>query len=184
VLETQHMHIVESSTREMKIQQAIGRVVRYRSHMVEGRKPMPKKEQVVHIWRYWSTSDSEPFRISKTVTKPDGSSAIIEKVFVNKTTTDEILYNKGRIFVNGMQSFLNLLKKASITSYDEKQDKEGKLKDYGMLSISPKLLEAFDISNKRYEENKDVLESDMSTDISKLVKDVELFVDEEKDDTK
>ena len=43
ILEAQHMHILESSTREMKIQQAIGRVVRYKSHMVDGRKTYAKE---------------------------------------------------------------------------------------------------------------------------------------------
>jgi superfamily II DNA or RNA helicase len=130
ILEAQHMHILESSTRELKIQQVIGRVVRYKSHMVDGRKPMPKNEQVVHIWRYWSVSN-------KTVNKP-------------ASCVDEILYENGRKIVNNIQSFLKILKKASITPYDKSYDKDGFLLDYTDLKISEKLENAFKKSDERY----------------------------------
>jgi hypothetical protein len=182
VLETQHIHIVESSIREQKIQQAIGRVVRYKSHMVEGRKPMPKNEQVVHIWRYWTTSNSDPFTLKKQITNTDGTVSTSEKVIVNKEMVDEILYNKGRVLVNGMQSFLSLLKNASVTSYDKDQDRESKLIDYKALTIRPELLEAFEISNQRYRENKVYLPTESDTKISKIMKEVQDFAGEEKDD--
>ena len=153
VLETQHIHIVESSTREMKIQQAIGRVVRFRSHMVEGRKPMPKNEQVVHIWRYWSIGSGNEIKIKKKFKNKDGKEEIKEEIVVDKTCVDEILYNKGRVFVNTIQSFLSLLKKSSVTPYIKANDKEGKLKDYKHIKMSPVLSKACDVSDARYFDN-------------------------------
>lgn len=150
ILEAQHMHIVESSTREMKIQQAIGRVVRYKSHMVDGRVPMPKSEQVVHVWRYWSTSETEPFVLKKSFKGDDGKITTTQKTIVDKTTVDEILYKKGRFYVNSLQSFLSLLKRSSVTKYDKSQDKDSRLKDYGILPISDAMLKAYDISKNRY----------------------------------
>jgi superfamily II DNA or RNA helicase len=162
VFETQHMHILESSTREMKIQQAIGRVVRYRSHMVEGRKPMPKNEQVVHIWRYWSVSGPEPIKVSRKIKDNDGLEKTIEQDITDKNTSDQILYEKGRYFINTIQSFYSLLKKASVTPYDKNQDSSGKLKDFRNLSIPPQLLDAYTISDKRYK-NIEILEEKTST---------------------
>jgi superfamily II DNA or RNA helicase len=179
ILENQHMHILESSTREMKIQQAIGRVVRYRSHMVEGRNPMPKNEQVVHIWRYWSTSNPEPYTLKRSFTDDDGNVNILEKVIVDKTTVDEILYKKGVYSVNTMQSFLELLKKASVTSYDKNQDKGGKLKDYGVLPVNPVLDKAYEISKQRYQDNVPKQQDDHVVNMAKLVNDLGNVTDEE-----
>ena len=178
ILEAQHMHILESSTREMKIQQAIGRVVRYRSHMVEGRLPMPKNEQVVHVWRYWSISDPEPYTMKRLITDGNGKITTLEKVIVDKTTVDEILYKKGVYAVNTMQSFLDLLKKASITSYDKKQDKDSRLKDYEILPISPELNEACEISKQRYLDS--LIKSKKETTTSVILTDLKNITDEEK----
>ena len=150
ILEAQHMHILESSTREMKIQQAIGRVVRYRSHMVEGYSKMPKNEQVVHIWRYWSTSDTEPYTLKSSFINKDGKPVTNEQIITDKTTVDEILYKQGIFSVNTIQSFVDLLKKASVTYYDKEQDKDSRLKDYGLFPVSSKLNDAYEISNQRY----------------------------------
>jgi len=152
ILEAQHMHILESSSTEMKIQQAIGRVVRYKSHMVEGRKKMKKNEQVVHIWRYWSVSNPEPFLLKKSFFNENGENIKINKTIVNKTTVDEILYKKGIRTVNTIQSFLSLLKKSSVTPYDIEEDKENLLKDYGFIPINPSLKKACEISNIRFVE--------------------------------
>lgn len=149
ILEAQHMHILESSPREMKIQQAIGRVVRYRSHSVVGRKPMPKNEQVVHIWRYWSISTNEPVKIKRN--KKD-SSEENEITITDKTTVDEILYRKGRTTFNTIQNFLQLLKNESVTSYDKAKDSTSLLKLYGN-PLSPILQDAYDKSDKRYKDN-------------------------------
>ena len=179
ILEAQHMHILESSTREMKIQQAIGRVVRYKSHMVDGRKPMRKSEQVVHVWRYWSTSGSDPLTIVTEIKKKDGSTKKKETVIVDKTTVDEILYNNGRVYVNSMQSFLNILKKSSVTSYDIKQDKDRSLKDYGILLENPLIVNACKVSDERYEKyNKSESEILDISDSNNLVRDFNDVVDE------
>jgi hypothetical protein len=58
LLETNNVHILESSTRESKTRQAIGRVIRYKSHV-----NMPKDRQYVNVYRYWSlagTSQDAP----------------------------------------------------------------------------------------------------------------------------
>lgn len=178
IFEAQHMHILESSTREMKIQQAIGRVVRYKSHMVYGRKPMPKNEQVVHIWRYWSISNPEPYTLKRT-SKGDGNKNKTEKVIVDKTTVDEILYNKGRIFVNTMQSFLDLLKKASVTKYDKTQDKDSRLKDYGVLPTIPTLNDAYEISRNRFENSKYDITKEININMKKLIDDTANATDED-----
>ena len=173
ILEAQHIHILESSTREMKIQQAIGRVVRYKSHMVDGRKPMPKSEQVVHVWRYWSVSDSEPHNVVTKIKKRDGSIQDKIKTIVDKTCVDEILYNNGRVFVNGMQSFLNILKKASVTPYDKTQDMDSNLKEYKILTINPLIENACNMSDERYNKNK---KTSQETDTESIIKD---FIDVE-----
>jgi superfamily II DNA or RNA helicase len=180
ILEAQHMHILESSTREMKIQQAIGRVVRYKSHMVDGRKPMTKSEQVVHIWRYWSISNPEPFTISRSFKNSEGNSITKKKNIVDKTTVDQILYKKGIFHVNSMQSFLKLLKKASVTSYDKSQDKDNRLQNYDILPVSVEMSKAYEISNKRYEENKKSKETEV-LNLVDLINDVGTTTDEESD---
>lgn len=175
ILEAQHMHILESSTREMKIQQAIGRVVRYKSHMVEGREPMLKSEQIVHVWRYWSVSDNMPVNIVSNIKMKDGSTKKKENVIVDKTCVDEILYNKGRVFVNSMQSFLNILKKASVTYYDKSQDKDSNLKEYKVL-INPLIDKACEISDQRYKNNNN--KEDTTDDIETVFKDFTGIADE------
>lgn len=54
VLECNNIHIVESSTRENRTNQAIGRVIRYKSHSL-----LPKEKQFVNVWRYWSIYKDE-----------------------------------------------------------------------------------------------------------------------------
>ena len=49
LLGVNHVHIVESSIRENKNVQAIGRAVRYKSHI-----NLPKDRQFVNVYRYWS----------------------------------------------------------------------------------------------------------------------------------
>lgn len=184
ILEAQHMHILESSSREMKIQQAIGRVVRYRSHAVEGRKPMPKNEQKVHVWRYWSTSDPEPYTIETTYEDSDGSTKSAKKVIVDKTCVDEILYKKGIYTVNTMASFLNLLKESSVTNYDKSSDSSGKLKDWGLIETPEKLIEAYKISDDRYINNKIPDSTSSIDDIFKDIQEDKDIYDENVEDSK
>jgi superfamily II DNA or RNA helicase len=54
LLETNHVHIVESSRYSYKTQQAIGRVVRYKSHV-----NLPQERNFVNVYRYWSIIDGE-----------------------------------------------------------------------------------------------------------------------------
>jgi superfamily II DNA or RNA helicase len=49
LIETNNIHITESSTNQMRINQVIGRVVRYKSHI-----NLPPNRQYVNVWRYWS----------------------------------------------------------------------------------------------------------------------------------
>ena len=96
LLETGHVHILESDPRENKIQQAIGRAVRFKSHI-----KMPKDEQVVHIWRYWSLAKGDK---DSTQKKSNDS----------QKTIDEQLYEEGQKKMNTLNSFLQLLIDASI----------------------------------------------------------------------
>lgn len=148
LLETGHVHILESSNREMNIQQAIGRAVRYKSHNVDGRPPLPKGRQKVHIWRYWSTSSPTPYHFIKKNTK---GKVVVDRTVVDKTCIDQILYDKGRSTINTIRSFNNILKEASITPYDKTQDIHDKyLEGFKELKITDKLQESFDISDKRF----------------------------------
>lgn len=85
IMETNNVHILESSTREKKVQQAIGRVVRYKSHI-----NMPKDRQYVNVWRYWSTG-------------PNGEMAV-----------DEMLYIKGSASISETDNFMDRLVNNSI----------------------------------------------------------------------
>ncbi len=101
LLETGHVHILESDPRENKIQQAIGRAVRFKSHT-----KMPLDEQQVHIWRYWSVSgedfDPKIKKIGMKIEKPSDRGKI-------EKTIDERLYEEGQKKMNTINSFLQLL---------------------------------------------------------------------------
>jgi superfamily II DNA or RNA helicase len=88
ILEARHMHIIESSPKESLISQAIGRIVRFKSHF-----DMPKDEQNVTIWRYWSS--------------------IGPKLF---PAIDEKLYLRGQEQQKERDYFLKHLQEASVTS--------------------------------------------------------------------
>jgi len=49
-----------------------------------------------------------------------------------------------------MQSFLNILKNSSITSWDKEADREGTLKHYENIQAKPEIIQACLISDKRY----------------------------------
>ena len=84
VLECNNIHIVESSTRENRTRQAIGRVIRYKSH-----EKLPKEEQYVNVWRYWS-------------------------VYGKEKLVDEELFYKGVEHEKNLEMFTNMLIKNSI----------------------------------------------------------------------
>jgi hypothetical protein len=148
LLETQHVHVLESS-RGLKVQQAIGRVVRYRSHMVEGRRPMKDNEKVVHVWRYWTVSGPEPFIIPKD---PENHKSI-EKIITNKMMVDEVLYRKSVVQRNTMDGFAEYIKRASMTPYTEDPNALSGNIDYGFSPVSDSTLEACKISDSRYKNN-------------------------------
>ena len=75
----------QSSTNQKRINQVIGRVVRYKSHI-----NMPKAVQYVNVWRYWS--------IAK-----------------NHSCVDEVLYNEGLGKINTIDDFQQRLIDNSIT---------------------------------------------------------------------
>lgn len=112
IKEARHIHILESFPRESKIQQAIGRVVRYMSHYL-----LPKDEQNVKVWRYWSMATPDPFVITDEVALPDGKTERIHETIVNKETIDEILYSSGQKALTEINSFLKILQSVSVTSY-------------------------------------------------------------------
>lgn len=114
IMEARHMHILESGPRESKIQQAIGRIARYKSHY-----KMPKSQQNVKIWRYWSMATIKPITIRTDVFNPNGTKEYINRTITNKGTIDQQLYERGQIAMNKINSFLDLLKQVSVTEYKE-----------------------------------------------------------------
>ena len=112
LLETGHVHILESDPRENKIQQVIGRAVRYKSHI-----NMPIEEQVVHLWRYWSMSEHSVgtmLEIKWETTSETGEIIDKKDTMIVMETIDEILYKQGQVKMNTINSFNQLLIDASI----------------------------------------------------------------------
>lgn len=60
ILETNNIHITESSTNQTRINQVIGRVVRFRSHI-----NLPPDRQYVNVWRYWAKPDPKSIGIDQ-----------------------------------------------------------------------------------------------------------------------
>lgn len=112
ILEARHMHILESSPRMSKTIQAIGRIARFKSHT-----KLPKDEQNVKVWRYWSVANPEPETVNATYENSNGDVKKVSEVISNKKTIDEILYEKGIKTINRIDSFLDLLKRVSVTPY-------------------------------------------------------------------
>jgi len=111
LLETGHVHILESDARENKIQQAIGRAVRYKSHS-----RLRPEDRVVHIWRYWSVSKypigtKQLFIYDKS---KDDTIRLTNETFKIKETIDEKLYEQGKIRMTTINSFLDILIQNSI----------------------------------------------------------------------
>ena len=111
ILHARHMHILESSPRVTKSMQAIGRVARYMSHS-----DLPKEQQNVKIWRYWSVSPKTPVTVDFIYKDIHGKEQIISTTITDKRTTDEILYEKGEKQIETMNSFIKILSEVSVTS--------------------------------------------------------------------
>lgn len=112
VLEARHMHILESSPRMSKTIQAIGRVARFRSHIA-----LPPEERTVKIWKYQSIASPDAVTIESVRFTESGEELRTTKKITNKVTIDEILYDRGMKVLKGIDSFLDLLKASSVTSY-------------------------------------------------------------------
>lgn len=112
VLEARHMHILESSPRMNKTIQAIGRIARFKSHI-----NLPKNEQNVKVWRYWSMASPLPITITSTTLNTDGQEETSITTIEDKTTVDESLYYKGMKTLREVDSFLKILQEVSITPY-------------------------------------------------------------------
>jgi superfamily II DNA or RNA helicase len=117
VLEARHMHILESSPRMSRIIQAIGRVARFKSHI-----KLPPEERNVKIWKYWSVPSKENITIHTTIKTREGDEEKVN-IPINKSefnkTVDETLYESGMKTMNAINSFLDLIKIVSVTSYQE-----------------------------------------------------------------
>ena len=110
LLDVRHVHILESSPRETKIQQAIGRAVRYNSHS-----NLPTEERNVKVWRYWSIGSAYPIVLNIKIYNPNGELEEIMKEVTDKETMDEKLYKKGQQNLERIKSFQKLLQEVSVT---------------------------------------------------------------------
>ena len=107
-----YIHILESDKNESKIQQVIGRAIRYKSH--EG---LPEKERTCNVYRYFSDPDIE-FLISKEIV----SSQNVEEIRADPTSRekvsvigiDEGLYRDGLVAEEQKNIFLKILKDTTI----------------------------------------------------------------------
>ena len=84
LLETNNVHILESSPHNYKIQQAIGRAARFKSHI-----NLPPERNYVNVWRYWS-------------------------VPTHKDGIDEILFNRAKRRQDIIDNFNTTLKSENI----------------------------------------------------------------------
>ena len=134
LLEVNNMHIVESSTREHKITQAIGRVARIYSHV-----NMPKDRQYVNVWRYWSVP-SQDYGVD-----PNAKNAIVNSPTI---CIDEKLYNQGQMYEEGKNVFINKLIQNSIENIVPDPEDMPKVKNfaYKLHSMSDKFYEVVDKS--------------------------------------
>lgn len=112
ILDTRHMHILESSNRMSRTIQAIGRVARFKSHM-----RLPLEDRNVKVWRYWSIGSPNDITVSKKIIDSDGKEEKVNITISDKKTIDELLYEKGMKTIRGVNSFLDILKNASVTPY-------------------------------------------------------------------
>lgn len=98
LLDVNDFHIVESS-KENLIKQAIGRVVRYKSHQ-----NLPENRRYVNVWRYFSVGTN------------------------NEQCIDEILYINGKLSIQENEKFVNRLIENSIENKPPKLSQKEKKK--------------------------------------------------------
>jgi superfamily II DNA or RNA helicase len=127
-----HIHILESSTKETITQQAIGRGIRYKSH--EG---LPANLRWTKVWRYWSTASLEPINI-KVINNYEKEPVEKEITITNKMCIDEILYKKGMMDMVLINSFLKIVQYSSIESIMERNKGEMVCEENDFLKQLPK----------------------------------------------
>ena len=104
LLETNNIHILESSTKEHKITQAIGRVARIYSHS-----KLPKNRQYVNVWRYWSTIPKEEHWDLTNKKAPSNEFLCIDEALYKKGVEAELAKNQflqEKIIVNAIENTL------------------------------------------------------------------------------
>ena len=120
VLTARHMHILESSPRMSKTIQAIGRVARFLSHH-----KLPVEERNIKVWRYWSIATKAPISLTLRYYDENGNERSEVTTIHNKECIDEILYRRGMKTIRGIESFLDILKQHSVTSFIEPKKEKG-----------------------------------------------------------
>ncbi len=104
------VHILESDKNEAKIQQVIGRAIRYKSH-----EDLPEEERYCNVWRYFSVPQDSIQRIAidklEATIHPDGTK-LSEVWSINGI--DANLYTQGLTKEKQKDIFLDLMKKASV----------------------------------------------------------------------
>lgn len=108
--DVRHIHILESDPTMNKIIQSIGRAVRFKSH-----ENLPEKDRTVHVWKYWSVPSPEPITLRITKKDKEGKEIVTERVITDKTGIDEKLYIRGAETLDSINTFLDLIKKESVT---------------------------------------------------------------------
>jgi hypothetical protein len=113
IMEAQHMHILESSPRPNLTRQAIGRIVRYKSHFL-----LPPEERFVHIWKYWSLSTNDDLTVRVEIHRPNIDNPRIPlvsyEIIPQGDTVDIALFKRGVKELNEIDSFLSFLGHTSI----------------------------------------------------------------------
>ena len=110
VMETTHMHILESNPRINKIIQSIGRTARYGSH-----KRLPKEKRVINVWSYWSVWPNSDINNKVEIYNREGNIVMQNlKGTANMKIIDETLYLKGEKTKRRINSFLDIIQKQSI----------------------------------------------------------------------
>lgn len=95
---TRQVHIIEPYWNPVRIEQVIGRALRYKSHI-----DLPEKDRVVEIFQYISYINKDDLEKKKNIKKKDNSLSTDEKI-------DLIAFEKKKL----NNSFLTLLKQSSI----------------------------------------------------------------------
>lgn len=108
--DVRQIHILESDPTMNKVIQSIGRAVRFKSH-----ENLPEKDRTVHVWKYWSVPSPEPITLRITKKDKELRDLTTERIITDKTGIDERLYMRGSETLDGINMFLDLIKKESVT---------------------------------------------------------------------